>query len=185
MQMSEQRQGVLVAILRVIALLCLLILLYIMGRLAADYLPSFRMAPCEYRDDLTSGAHAVEAVLLGIGLWLVSRVYQRPKYPLLVASLMFALVAWLVQNAANDRVAVRERQCAERSLDEAMKACGAKSANYRLYKDHRGFSVLKVVAPGTTDHAWSCLGRWSDHNGTVSMQVDESVYQASRRSLPQ
>jgi hypothetical protein len=156
-----------------------------MGRLAFDYLPSFGRAPCEYRDDLTLGAHGVEAILLGIGIWLQIRVFRSPTYASLVAALLVALVAWLVQNAANDRVAFRERQCAERTLEEAMKACSAKSANYRLYKDPRGFSVLRVVAPGTTDQAWSCLGRWSDHNGTVSMEVDESVYQAFRKSHPQ
>ena len=94
------------------------------------------------------------------------------------------MAAWLIQDVANDRDDQRQRQCAARPLAEALKACGANSDDYRREKDQYGYDQLTLIAPGTTDQAWSCLWRWSVHNRTVTLNVDESVYREYRRAHP-
>lgn len=168
--------------IRAIALLGAPLLFFVFRGLAFDYLPIFQVAPCENRDGLDLTAHGLEAVLLAVGVGLQIRILQRPSYALLIAALLIPLTAWLIQEAANERDAFRQRQCAARPLEQAMIVCGANPAHYRRGKDQYGYDVLTVIAPGTTDKAWSCLSSWSNRNGTASIKVDESVYREARRA---
>lgn len=182
MKIGERQQGWHGIAIRAIALLGAALLIYVMGRLALDYVPRLGLAPCQYRDGLTLTAHGLEAILLVVGIWLQVRVFRHPSYASLIVALLVPLAVWLIQDATNDRDAFGHRQCAARPLAEAMKACGADPAHYRRAKDQYENDVVTVIAPGTTDLAWSCLSRWSDHNGTVSINVDESVYRANRKA---
>lgn len=182
MKMGQQRWSHHRIAIRAIALLGVPPLLYVMGRLALQFVPSFGMAPCEDPDGLTHTALAVEAILIVVGVWLQVRVSRRPSYPVLIAALLAPLAVWLLQNAAKDRDALRQQQCISRPLAEAMRACGANPAYYRREKSRHQHDMLTLTAPGTTDRAWRCLSRWSDHNGTVSLEIDESVYREYRKA---
>ncbi|WP_176590892.1 hypothetical protein [Sphingobium sp. EM0848] len=177
-----QQQGWHGIAIRMIGLLGALLILYVMGKLALEYAPSLGLVPCEYRDGFTLTAHGLQAILLAIGIWLQVRLFRRPSYASLILAILVPLTAWLIQHVANDRDAFRQQQCAARPLAAAMKACGANPIHYRREKDQYGYAVLTVTAPGTTDEAWSCLGRWSNHNGKVSLKVDESVYREHRKT---
>jgi hypothetical protein len=181
MRFNEQQQASHGTAIKATAILGTMLLLYVALRLTADYLPSFAMAPCEYKDNLTFAAHGLEAVLLVAGIRSQIRVFLHPRYVLLMAALIFPTAALLLQYAERVRDATRQQQCAARPLTEAMKICKANPAHYRLEQSQCGYDVLTVVAPGTTDRAWSCLGRWAEHNGSVSLKVDESVYRSYRR----
>ncbi|WP_334184482.1 hypothetical protein [Novosphingobium sp.] len=73
-----------------------------------------------------------------------------------------------------------QRLCAKRSWSEAAKYCEANMNYYRRSTDAYGYAVYTLQAPGTTDDAWDCLQRWKTHNGTVSLEIDESVHEAAR-----
>lgn len=177
-----QQQGWHGIAIRMIGLLGAPLILYVLGKLALDYAPSLGLAPCEKRDGFTLTAHGLQAILIVVGIWLQVRLFRRPCYASLILAILVPLTAWLIQHAADDRDASRQQQCAARPLAAAMKACRANPIHYRQEKDQYGYTVLKVIAPGTTDEAWSCLGRWSDRNGKVSLKVDESVYREYRRT---
>jgi len=179
MKMGQQRQGRHRIAIQAIALLGMLFLFYVMGRLALHFVPSLGLAPCEDSDGPTQAAYALEAGLIVVGIWLHVRVDRRPSYALLIAAILTPLAVWLLQNAVNDRDALRQRQCAARPLAEAMTACGANPEYYRR-EQRSAYDVLTVIAPGTTDREHACLSQWSVHNGTVSMKVDESVYREYR-----
>lgn len=76
----------------------------------------------------------------------------------------------------------KQSQCAKRDWDEAAAYCEANVQYYRRSMDEYGYEVYTLQTPGTTDDAWQCLQRWKTHNGTVSLEVDESVYEAARAS---
>lgn len=170
------RQGSSALAIRATALIGLGLLFYAAGRLAFDYVPRFGMAPCESADRLYHLSNSLEAILLGVGLLFQIWVWRRPNLRLLVGALAITILALLVQNTASDRETSRQQKCENRSLSQAMTSCGATPAHYRRRTDQYGNDLLTLVAPGTTDAAWSCLNRWSDHNGSVSIDVDETVY---------
>lgn len=176
---QEDWQGIAI---RTIGLLGALPILYVLGKLTLKYVPSLGLAPCEYRDGFTLTAHGLQAILIAIGIWLQVRLFRRPSYSSLILVIVVPLTAWLIQHVVDERDAIRQQQCAARPLAAAMNACGANPSHYRLGRDQYGNAVLTVTAPGTTDKAWSCLGRWSYHNGKVSLKVDESVYREYRKA---
>lgn len=73
-----------------------------------------------------------------------------------------------------------QRQCAKRNWSEAAKYCGANVKYYRQSIDEYGHEVYTLQAPGTTDHSWDCLQDWKRRHDSVSLEVDESVYEAAR-----
>lgn len=176
----NRRQGFSALVVRAAALLGVGLLLYVAGRLALDYAPSFGMAPCESAGRLYHILNGLEAILLVIGLFAQICVFRRPSLRLLVGAIAAPALALLIQNAAIDHETSRQQKCKNRSLPQAMASCGANPAHYRRGTGRYGYVVLTLVAPGTTDAAWSCLNRWSDHNGSVSINVDESVYDHAR-----
>ncbi|MFB0612333.1 hypothetical protein [Aurantiacibacter poecillastricola] len=174
------RQGFSALAIRATTLFGVGLLLYAAGRLALDYVPRFGMAPCETSDSLYHISNGVEAILLVAGLLSQIRVWRCSSLQMLIAAISAPVLALLVQYAAVDHETSRQQKCQERSLSEAMASCKASAAYYRRETDQYGYDVLTLVAPGTTDAAWSCLTRWSDHNGSVSMKIDESVYHQAR-----
>lgn len=180
-QMNRQ-QGFPALAIRAAALLGVGLLLYVAGRLAFDYVPKFGMAPCETADKLYHISNGLEAILLVVGLLIQIQVLRSPNLRLFVGAMAAPVLALLVQNAAIDHENLRQQKCENRSLPEAMASCGANPAHYRLRTSRYGYDQLTLVAPGRTDAAWSCLQRWSHHNGSVSLNVDESVYN-QRRSV--
>ncbi|VWX51763.1 conserved membrane hypothetical protein [Novosphingobium sp. 9U] len=169
-------------VLRSIALLGAPLLLYVLGKLLIEYLPRLTPAPCALTDEVTTTAHGILVVLLIAGFWLQRRAWRDASASYSIAAMLIPLLAWLVLDWTGDREADRERQCVTRPLTEAVKVCGANPAHYRLGKSRYGTDTLTLTAPGTTDQAWSCLGRWSEHNGSLSIEVDESVYREYRRT---
>lgn len=172
MKIGEVQQGWHGIAIRKIGHLSALLIFYVMGKLALEYVPSLGPAPCEYRDGSTLIAHGLQAILIIVGIWLQVRLFRRPSYASLIFAIFVPLTAWLIQHAASDREIFRQRQCAARPLAEAMKACGANPAHYRWGKSQYGYDVMTEVAPGTTYETWSCLRRWSLHNGNVSLTVE-------------
>jgi len=165
------------------------LLIYVAGRLALDYVPKLAKAPCESADRLYHIANGIEAILLVVGLLLQIWVLRRPSLRLLVGAIAVPIVALLVQNAAIDHENLRQQKCEMRTLPQAMASCGANPAHYRRetkrfeYDVSYEFEVLTLVAPGTTDAAWQCLKNWSAYHGSVSINVDESVYDQPRSTM--
>ncbi|PKP96815.1 MAG: hypothetical protein CVT74_15940 [Alphaproteobacteria bacterium HGW-Alphaproteobacteria-13] len=178
MKIGECKQGWHGFAIRAIALLAIPLLLIVMGRLAFEYLPRLGLPSCEEPDGLTLAAHGLEAALILVAIWLQMRMSQRPSYAVLIAVFLVPSTVWLIQGVANDREALRQQQCAARSLDEAMMVCGADPAHYRRETYRPGFEILTVIDPRAFDRrAWSCLGRWALHSRKASVdKVDESVY---------
>ena len=166
--------------IRAAALIGVGLLLYVAGRLAFDYIPRFGMAPCASSDRLYHISNGLEAILLVVGLLSQIRVLRHPDLRLLVGAMAAPVLALLIQNAAIDHETLRQQNCETRSLPQAMASCGANPAHYRSGTDQYGYDVLTLVAPGRTDAVWRCLARWSDHNGSVSIDVDDSVYDQAR-----
>lgn len=76
----------------------------------------------------------------------------------------------------------QQAACAARSLPEAMTVCRSNPAHYRFSTSSEGFATLTLIAPGTTDRAWSCLTNWTYHaESAPSLKIDEGVYAAARR----
>lgn len=165
------------------------LLLYVAGRLALDYVPKLAKAPCESADRLYHLSNGLEAVLLVVGLLLQICVLRRPNLRLLVGAVAVPIMALLVQDAAIDHENSRQQKCEMRTLPQAMAFCGADPAHYRREKKRfeydvsYEFEVLTLVAPGTTDAAWQCLNNWSAYHGSVSINVDESVYDQPRSTM--
>lgn len=182
MKLDEPKQGWHRIIICVIALLGAAPLLYFMGGLALDYIPRLGRPPCEHPDSLTRTAHGLQAILLTVGIWFQFRTYRHSSYASLVAVLLLPLIIWLIQDATNGREAQRQLQCAARTFEEATKVCGANPAFYRLGKSRHGTDVATLIAPGTTDQAWSCMDNWADYKDTFSIEIDDSVWRAARRA---
>ena len=172
----NRQQGSSAVAIRVAALLGVGLLLYVSGRLTLDFIPRFGMPPCESADRLYHISNGLEAILLAFGLLSQIWVLRRPNLRLLVGAIAAPALALLIQNAAIDHETSRQQRCENRSLPQAMTSCGANPAHYRRRTDRYGYDVLTLVAPGTTDAAWRCLNQWSGHNGSASINVDESVY---------
>lgn len=182
-------QGFSALALRAASLPGVALLLYVAGRLALDYVPRLAKAPCESADRLYHLSNGLEAVLLVVGLLLQICVLRRANLRLLVGALAVPIMALLVQDAAIDHENSRQQKCEMRTLPQAMTFCGANPAHYRREKKRfeydisDEFEVLTLVAPGTTDAAWQCLNNWSPYHGSVSINVDESVYDQPRSTI--
>jgi hypothetical protein len=176
----NRQQGFSALAIRAAGLLGVGLLLYVAGRLAFDYVPRFGMAPCEMSDRLYHISNGLEAILLVVGLLSQIWVLRRPNLRLLFGAMAAPVLALLIQNAAIDHETSRQQKCENRSLPQALASCGANPAHYRRGTDQYGYGVLTLIAPGTTDAAWRCLTQWSVYNGSVSVNVDESVYDRAR-----
>ena len=185
----NRQQGSSALVIRAVAILGVGPLLYVAGRLAFDYIPKFGMPPCESADKLYHISNGVEAILLFVGLLSQKWVLRHPNLRLLAGAMAAPILALLVQNAAIEHENSRQQRCENRSLPQAMAICGANPAHYRRetkrfeYDVGYEFDVLTLVAPGTTDAAWRCLNNWSAYHGSVSINVDESVYDQSRSTM--
>jgi len=178
----NRRKGFSALAIRAAALLGVGLLPYAAGRLILDYIPRFGLPPCESVDRLYHISNGLEATLLVVGLLLQIWVLRRPNLRMLVGAIAAPALALLVQNAAIDHETSRQQECENRSPSQAMASCGANPAHYRLGTGRYGYDVLTLVAPGTTDAALQCLQHWSYHNLSVSIIVDESVYDHARSS---
>lgn len=96
-------------------------------------------------------------------------------------ALFLPVITVAAYTASKPYEAVRQNRCSAQSMQQAMASCRAAASSYRLSKDQYGYDTLTLVAPGTTDAAWDCLWRWSLNKGSLSLEVDESVYEAARR----
>jgi hypothetical protein len=157
--------------------------LLLLAALASPFFLFFTLGlpPCEDESvfyDLTR--LAVPASLLASAVWL-HRLKHAPRTPAFLVALAVPTVA-LGANAIAARLEIdRQAACEKRDLTQARVSCGANPAHYRAGKDQFGNATLTLVAPGTTDESWDCLWNWATHNGSVSLLVDESVYEQHRR----
>jgi len=143
---------------------------------------SYGLAPCQ-SDNLmqTISRIALPLAFLAAARLLIQACRKNSWQAFSVALVIVAAFISLTALAYryNDRV---QSQCTKRDWSEAAKYCKANVQYYRRSTDKYGFEVYTLQAPGTTDDAWRCLQRWKTHNGVVSLEVDESVYEAARAS---
>lgn len=74
----------------------------------------------------------------------------------------------------------KQGQCAKRNWNEASKYCDANVKYYRRSIDEYGYEVYTLHAPGAIDSSWYCLQDWKMRHDSVSLEIDESVYEAAR-----
>jgi hypothetical protein len=141
---------------------------------------SYGLAPCQ-SDNLMQATSriALPLALLAAARLLIQACRKNSWQDFGMALIIVAAFIFLSALAYkfNDR---NQKLCAKRDWSEAAKYCEANVEYYRRSTDESGYEVYTLQAPGTTDDAWDCLQRWQTHNGTVSLEVDESVYEAAR-----
>lgn len=152
--------------------------LYLLFSLAVTFL-RYGLPPCESDEAVFWSRLACSAGLfVGSGLLFLFRMSAGFRFALAVAvpTLLFGL-----QNLVINHNMQRQTACAARSLTETMAVCGAEPAYFRHGITSQGFATLTLVAPGTTDRAWSCIEDWTYHAyAAPSLTIDESVYTAAR-----
>jgi hypothetical protein len=124
---------------------------------------------------------AVPLSLIVSSIWLYRIRHRVPSLTFLFALALPVCAIGLNALAARSEVS-RQAACARRGLQEAMVGCGADRSHYRQGVEGYGYKTLTLIAPGSTDDAWSCLWTWAIYNGSVSLKVDESVYEHYRRA---
>lgn len=152
--------------------------------LASPFLLFFTLGPPPCQDETwfyEVTRLAVPAALLAGAVWMY-RIRHRPNVLGFLAALAIPAIAVGLNAVASHSDAALQASCSKRGLHEAMATCGANPAHYREGRDQYGYAVLTLIASGNTDRAWNCLWTWSIHNGSVSMKVDENVYEHYRRT---
>lgn len=163
-------------VIRSASLIAAVLLLFLTGRLVLDYLPRFGLPPCEGPDWLFHSLRGLVGVLIVLGIWLQLRLQHNPGSPRLALAMVVPLAALGVQQAANRHEIREQRQCKARTLPQAMMACQANPAHYRLGEGEYGTPVLALVPLGTTGPAWNCLQAWATYQNDISLMIDEGVY---------
>jgi hypothetical protein len=135
----------------------------------------YGLPPCESEEPVFWALFAFAAsFFVGTAVMAVPRLKAATRIALAIGTpaVMFAVLQLVI--ADND---ARQATCAARSLPEAIAECGAIPSHLRSGTSEGGYPTLTLVAPGTTDRAWSCLGHWARHaDGAPSLLIDENVY---------
>jgi hypothetical protein len=173
-----RQNGLRLIAIRSSSLIAAALLLFVSARLVLDYLPRFGLPPCEGPDWLFHSLRGLVGVLIVLGIWLQLRLQHNPGLRRLALTLVVPLAALGVQEAANRHEARAEKQCRGRTLPQAMMACQANPAHYRLGEGEYGTPVLSLVPPGATGPAWNCLQAWATYQNDISLTIDEGVYRA-------
>lgn len=151
-------------------------MLSLLFALAVTFL-RYGLPPCESDEPVFWARIAFAAsFFVGTAVTAAPRLRPAPRITLAVGipALMFGIQHYVI--ADNE---ARQAACAARSLPEAIAECGAVRSHLRSGIDGYGYPTLTLVAPGSTDRAWDCLGDWARHaDGAPSLIVDESVYPA-------
>lgn len=152
--------------------------IYLLFTLAVTFL-SYGLPPCDSDAPVFWARLGCSGgLIVGSMLLFLPRVSAKFRFALTagVPALLFGVQQFVIIDNVQ-----RQAACAARSLTEAMTVCGAEQTHYRRGATSRGSATLTLVTPGTTDHAWNCLVRWSYHaQAAPSLQIDESVYAAAR-----
>lgn len=142
----------------------------------------YGLPPCESDEPVFWALFAfATSFFVGTAVMAVPRLKAATRIALAIGTpaVMFAVLQLVI--ADND---ARQAACAARSLPEAIAKCGAVPSHLRSGTSEGGYPTLTLVAPGTTDGAWDCLGDWARHaDGAPSLIVDESVYTAYRAKV--
>lgn len=134
------------------------------------------LPPCAQESELYLWSQfLVPIACLASTVWL-GVLARRPNGLRFLFALTLPVAALLVSWELSGVNADAQRRCKAQTLAQAMASCRANPAVYRPGHDTHGNPTLTLVAPGTTDQAYSCLWRWSLHNDSVSLIIDESVY---------
>lgn len=155
----------------------------LLAGLASPVVLYFTLGPAPCRDEswFYDVTRLAVPLALMIGSILIYRTRHGSALPSVLAALAVPAVAIGLNAVAARAETVRQTECSKWDLQSAMAHCGAKAAHYRTSFDQHGNSSLTLVAPGTTDQVWNCLWNWQIHNGSVSMRIDERVYEHYRR----
>ena len=157
-------------------------LLIVAGLLSLGFVfLSYGRAPCQSEDMLLNVRLGLSISCFAGALLLFwpKRISSHVRN---IAAIALPALFFAANGFAAQSIASRQAACAARSLDEVMRYCGAKMDHFRLRADPKGFKTLTLVAPGTTDAAWTCLNHWADWaKEGPSLQVDESIYAAYRQ----
>jgi hypothetical protein len=143
---------------------------------------TFAPAPCTSLSVFYELARLAVPFSLLASAVLLYRLRYNPRARTFAVGLAISAVALGTYAFAARLDAGRQSACAKRSLTQARASCGVDAAHYRAGKDQYGNATLTLVAPGTTDGSWNCLSNWATHNGSVSLLIDESVYEEYRRT---
>ena len=144
---------------------------------------SYGLPPCA-EDNWYETTKIIRVAALFFGGILIIFSSARMKPALLLLGLMLGGIGWAVniQGEAQNREVIKE--CKARTVAQAMNKCGAIAEHYRIDPviddDGRKHQRLTLVAPGTTDKAWSCLSKWSVYGDVYGFEIDESVYVHAR-----
>lgn len=77
-----------------------------------------------------------------------------------------------------------QRRCKAQTLAQAKASCRINPAFYRDGRDRYGYQTVTLIAPGTTDRAYDCLWRWTQHNDAASLEIDPGVYGRDTPTAP-
>jgi hypothetical protein len=138
--------------------------------------------PCQTSGSFFKATWILLPIALLVAIWLQIRAFKRRSMFAILLALAVPLGAWSAHAFASKLNKKNQAACEKRPLTEAMRFCAANPKYYRQGKDGYGYDTMTLVAPGTTDKAWNCLYSWASRNGSTSMIVDESVYEAARRN---
>lgn len=144
----------------------------------------FMVPPCEARNGIADALGILMPIFLVLSIFLQIWVVKRPSFSLLLVATFAPAAFWTAHKISNDWDTKRQVECRARPLEVAMKVCRANPNWYVVGKGVTGSQTLTLMAPGQTDAAWTCLywwATWSDSSVTVI--VDESVYQAARKRV--
>jgi hypothetical protein len=140
----------------------------------------FRTMPCERVPSYESAislaplAYLAAGILLLLGMRAEGRGTKIAGVGLGASATIIFAVAALINSAA-------QAACQERSLDQALSKCGA-NPNVYISQPMKSWATITLVAPGSTDQAFSCLSMWADTHPDYSLEVDKSVYDFARGS---
>jgi len=144
---------------------------------------SYGRAPCADDSSLQIVSRIILPLAFALAAWLLFRAASKSSWRAARTSCIMVFVVLLSTWLAfkhNDSI---QKACSARSWPQAVKACHANPKHYRRSIGTSGYPIYTLIPPGITDDTWGCLMRWHDHNGLVSMEVDESVYETHRRNL--
>lgn len=144
---------------------------------------SYGREPCTDDSSLQIVSRIILPFAFAVAAWLLFRAASTSSWRAAGTSCTIVFVALLATWLASKHNDTIQKACSVRSWPEAVRDCQANPKHYRRSIGTTGYPIYTLIPPGITDDAWNCLMRWHHHNGSVSMEVDESVYEAYRRSL--
>jgi hypothetical protein len=132
--------------------------------------------PCSEESSLYLFSQLLVPIACFVSTVWLGVLVRRPNGLRFLAALALPGVAMLLPWGLGMLDAQAQHRCEVQTLTQAEASCGIDPRVYRAGRDQYGFATLTLVAPGTTDRAHACLSRWAQRDGSITLQIDESVY---------